>query len=216
MPSGPSERPIHIDDKIASQLAIRGWTEQEVREAGAGPPIGTSTDHTEGRADPATVYGSKSGGYVVVSDITRRVGQVSDRTDPGWVPDSRIVWKRGIMVAKNQKLYGRPKDFFELNGNAVMKLSRGAAIEVCLRAASQGLILVKIEGGIWRDGTFEARLDAIWDGEDPPITKNEADRNNVRAAAFIKSTDSAYNAFIVTSASIRGYAHRTPVGMSGK
>src|SRR6266540_2025634 len=64
MPSGPSERPIHIDDKIAAQLAIRGWTEQQIREAVARPPIGTSTDNTEGRADPATVYGARSGGYL--------------------------------------------------------------------------------------------------------------------------------------------------------
>ncbi|HYU12386.1 MAG TPA: colicin immunity protein [Stellaceae bacterium] len=115
------------------------------------------------------------------------------------------------MVVAKQKLYGRSNDFFDLNSNAFMKLSRRAARDVCLVAASRDLIVVKIEGGIWRDGRFEARLDAIWDGEDPPKTQNEADKNNVRAAAFIKSTDSAYNAFIVTSAPT-GYAHRAPAG----
>ena len=93
MPSGPSERPIHIDDKITAQLTLRGWTEQQIRETVASPAIGTSTDNTEGRADPATVYGSRSGGYVVVNDRTRRVIQISDRTDAGWLPDSRIVWR---------------------------------------------------------------------------------------------------------------------------
>ena len=92
MRSGPLERLIHIDDKISAQLAIRGWTEQELREAVSRPPIGTSTDNTEGRADLATVYGSKSGGYVVVNDRTRRVIQISDRTDAAWIPDSR-TWK---------------------------------------------------------------------------------------------------------------------------
>ena len=116
------------------------------------------------------------------------------------------------MVVEKQKLYGRCDDFFELNGNAIMKLSRRAATDVCLVAASRGLIVVKIEGGIWRDGKFEARLDAIWDGEDPPRTQNEADKNNLRAATFIKSTDLAYNAFIVTSAPTGGYAHRIPAG----
>ena len=93
MGSRPSERPIQIDDKIAVQLANRAWTEREVRAAVARPPIGTSTDNTEGRADPATVYGSKSGGYVVVNDRTRHGIQISDRTDAGWIPDSRIIWK---------------------------------------------------------------------------------------------------------------------------
>jgi len=116
------------------------------------------------------------------------------------------------MVVEKQKLYGRSNEFFELNGNAIMKLSRIAATDVCLVAASRGLIVVKIEGGIWRDGKFEARLDAIWDGEDPPRTQNEADKNNLRAATFIKSTNLAYNAFIVTSAPIGGYAHRIPAG----
>jgi Colicin E5 ribonuclease domain len=58
MPSGPSERPIHIDDKITTQLTLRGWTEQQIRETVASPAIGASTDNTEGRAGPATVYGS--------------------------------------------------------------------------------------------------------------------------------------------------------------
>ena len=42
-----------------------------------------------GRNDPATVYGSP-GKYVVVNDRTGEVTQISDKTDPGWVDDSRI------------------------------------------------------------------------------------------------------------------------------
>ena len=93
MSSGQRGTPFHIDDKIAAQLSARGWTKQEVRDAVDAPPIGTSTDHTRGRAEPATVYGSKYGGYVIVNDMTRHVVQVSDKTDPGWIPDSRIEWK---------------------------------------------------------------------------------------------------------------------------
>jgi hypothetical protein len=80
--------PLHIDDKIVTQLVVRGWTEQDIRNAAAG----TSTDNTNGRAEPATVYGSRTGGYVVVNDIANRVVQISYRTDPGWLPDSRITW----------------------------------------------------------------------------------------------------------------------------
>ncbi|MBZ9048180.1 hypothetical protein H5T11_26845, partial [Escherichia coli] len=43
------------------------------------------------RNDPATVYGSP-GKYVVVNDRTGEVTQISDKTDPGWVDDSRIQW----------------------------------------------------------------------------------------------------------------------------
>jgi filamentous hemagglutinin len=84
--------PFYIDDKIAAQLAARGWTEEEVRHAIAAPPIGTSTDHTGGNAEPATVYGARDSGYVVVNDRTRRVIQISDKTDPGWMADNRIDW----------------------------------------------------------------------------------------------------------------------------
>ncbi|MCV7956258.1 colicin E5-related ribonuclease, partial [Escherichia coli] len=45
----------------------------------------------EPRNDPATVYGSP-GKYVVVNDRTGEVTQISDKTDPGWVDDSRIQW----------------------------------------------------------------------------------------------------------------------------
>jgi hypothetical protein len=74
-------------------------------------------------------------------------------------------------MVNRQRLYDRAKDFFEQNGNAVMKLGRVAA--ACRAAAPQGLVVVKIEGGIWKNGTFEARLDAIWGGIDPP-TDNES------------------------------------------
>lgn len=84
---------VHIDAKIAAQLVARGWTEQEIRQAVEARPIGTSIDHTDGRAEPATVYGSRTGGYVVVNDLTMRVIQVSDKNDPGWMPDSRIDWR---------------------------------------------------------------------------------------------------------------------------
>jgi filamentous hemagglutinin len=72
MPSGRRQTAVHIDDA---------------------PPIGISTDHTGGKTGPATVYGSKERGYVVVNDLTGHVVQISDKTDPGWVPDSRILWE---------------------------------------------------------------------------------------------------------------------------
>ena len=89
---GPRGAAIHIDRKIAAQLAARGWTEHELRATVDRGAVGRSIDHTSGRSDPASVYGSKQRGYVVVNDRTGRDVQISDRTDPGWLPDSRIEW----------------------------------------------------------------------------------------------------------------------------
>ena len=114
------------------------------------------------------------------------------------------------MLGDRQKLYDDAKAFFELDGNAVMKLSRRAAIDVCRGAAGKGVVIVKVEGGISSDDKFEARLDAIWDGADPPMDQHEADKNNRRAAAFIRSADATYNAFVVTASPVAGYPHRQP------
>lgn len=103
------------------------------------------------------------------------------------------------MVIDRQKLYHEGKNFFDRNGNAVMKLSREAAITVCLDAARRGVLILRIEGGIWTDGTFEARLDAVWDGADPPVAENDASENNRAAASFIRLQPPPYNAFIITA-----------------
>ena len=117
------------------------------------------------------------------------------------------------MSVDRQKLYENAEDFFALDGSAVMKLSRHAAKEVCSRAATKELVVVKLEGGIWNDRKFEARLDAIWDGLDPPADPDSAHRNNLLAVTFIQSADPAYNAFILTSVSVKGYSPRQPQGV---
>lgn len=98
-PLGLSCDDVEIDDKIRDQLDDRGWTEEDVQDITKGPVTGTSTDKRKpnktadglGRDDTASVYGPKDG-YVVVNDRTKEVVQISDRTDPGWIPDGRIVW----------------------------------------------------------------------------------------------------------------------------
>jgi hypothetical protein len=90
-----SRRPagiVRIDDKIAAQLAARGWTVEQINEATDSAPIGTSMDSTGGNPEPATVYGSRTGGYLVVNDRTGRVIQISDKNDLGWIADGRIEW----------------------------------------------------------------------------------------------------------------------------
>lgn len=97
-PSDSGDRPsgddIKIDDKIKDQLGGRGWTEDGVRDVTKGEPAGTTVDNTGGKTgdkgEPATVYGSKDGGYVVVNDKTGEVVQVGAKEN--WNPDPRIKW----------------------------------------------------------------------------------------------------------------------------
>jgi uncharacterized protein RhaS with RHS repeats len=99
--SSEGQSDVKIDDKIKDQLGPRGWTEGEVNDITKTEPTGSSTDKRspsktadgQGRNDPASVYGSKNGGHVVVNDNTKEVVHVSDKNDPNWIPDSRIEWK---------------------------------------------------------------------------------------------------------------------------
>ena len=82
-----------VSELSAGQLGARGWTEEGVRDLTKKDPSRTSVDNTGDRNDPATVYGTRDGGHVVVNDKTGNVTQVSDKKDPEWKPDSRIRWK---------------------------------------------------------------------------------------------------------------------------
>jgi hypothetical protein len=96
-------------------------------------------------------------------------------------------------------------DFFELNGSCKMKLTTKAAIEVCELAAEHGFLVARVEGGIWRYPGFEARVDCIWDGLDPPIDRDTAEENNRMAADFIRSKSAVHDAFVLTTPRITGW-----------
>jgi len=103
------------------------------------------------------------------------------------------------------KLYHSPSDFFKFDGSATMKLSAKAAYDLCQEASRRDILVMCVEGGIWSPGRFGARLDCIWDGLDPPVTREEAIENNNEAAAFIREQSTMVrpngaptNAFIFT------------------
>lgn len=110
------------------------------------------------------------------------------------------------MPFDKSKRYSNPEDFFLLRGNVSMFLSPEAAIAVCARAAGRGFIVVRVEGGLWHNPKFEARLDCIWDGDDPPIDEGKAHENNLRAADFIEHQMAFHSAFVLTAPSIKGYS----------
>ncbi len=111
------------------------------------------------------------------------------------------------MKGERGKLYESAEDFFELEGSVVMKLTPSAAISVCQQAAKRGLIVARIEGGIWHYPGFESRLDCIWDGADPPIDTTSAHENNLLAAEFIESEIEVHDVFILTAPPITGWPH---------
>jgi Colicin-E5 Imm protein len=116
------------------------------------------------------------------------------------------------MKGDQTKLYEEERDFYELEGNIVMKLVPGAAIAVCQSAARHGLVIARIEGGIWHNPGFEARYDCIWDGADPPIDLDAALANNMEAAEFIERQRHGHGAFILTAAPMSGWPHKLGTG----
>ena len=105
------------------------------------------------------------------------------------------------------RLYDSGNHFFELAGSVTMKLTPRAAIDVCMYSAQHGLVVARIEGGIWHSPRFEARLDCIWDGSEPPLAQSEAEVNNLKAAEFIRAMATAHDAFILTAPPISGWPH---------
>lgn len=109
------------------------------------------------------------------------------------------------MKIDRQRRYDSPDEFFSLGGTVVMKLSVDAAIAVCERAHQHSLVVARIEGGIWHFPGFEARVDCIWDGVDPPVDLGTAKPNNLAAAEFIRSESPAHDVFILTAPHITGW-----------
>ena len=114
------------------------------------------------------------------------------------------------MNGDRNRLYTEARDFYELDGSVVMKLSPLAALNVCRTAANHGLIVARIEGGIWHDPGFEARYDSIWDGADPPLGVEVAVVNNNAAAEFVEGQSQTHSAFILTTPPITGCPHKLP------
>lgn len=112
------------------------------------------------------------------------------------------------MEFERDKLYDIAEDFFSAQGSGVMKLSPEAAITVCLTASMRGFVVARVEGGIWHNPGFEARLDCIWDGADPPMDVATANRNNLDAAEFIREESKVHSIFIITAPPIDGWPHR--------
>jgi hypothetical protein len=123
-------------------------------------------------------------------------------------PLGGAVTREVSVKGERGKLYDSAAAFFELEGNVVMFLTPDAASQVCRACTTRDELVFRVEGGIWREPGFEARLDCIWDGLEPPIDRVSAERNNQAAAEFIQNQSVAHTAFVVSTTSIRGWEHR--------
>jgi RHS repeat-associated protein len=80
-----------VTDKIAKQLAKRGWSDDLINSVLKSPHASRQAMNKATKS-PATAYFARDGSYVVVDDVTKEVIQISDKTNiQGWIPDSSII-----------------------------------------------------------------------------------------------------------------------------
>jgi RHS repeat-associated protein len=87
---GASSLFSQIPSKIANQMARRGWTKELIHEV-VNNPFTKRAALNRATGNAATAFFTKEGSYIVKDDITNEVIQVSDKTDPNWIPDATIV-----------------------------------------------------------------------------------------------------------------------------
>ncbi|MEL7687686.1 hypothetical protein AAG596_09435 [Citromicrobium bathyomarinum] len=81
-----------------------------------------------------------------------------------------------------------------------MKLTKGAAADTIGECTKKRIAVSAIEGGIWAEPGFEARLDAIWHSEfDAKPERAAVERNNAEALAFIRNILPAENDTLIIS-----------------
>lgn len=102
------------------------------------------------------------------------------------------------ILVDRTRLYENAEDFFHLDGHAIMKLTPNAAKEVCRLCTEKGIVVGRVEGGIWHYPGFEARLDSIWDGENYTTDVDIIKKNNLLAIENIDEEMAVHDAFIIT------------------
>uniref|UniRef100_A0A0N5B1M7 Colicin_E5 domain-containing protein n=1 Tax=Syphacia muris TaxID=451379 RepID=A0A0N5B1M7_9BILA len=77
--------------KLANQITNRGWTTNLVKQT-VDAPYTTRASINKATGNPATVFYTQQGSYVIVDDVTKAIVQVSDNINPAtWMPDPSIV-----------------------------------------------------------------------------------------------------------------------------
>jgi RHS repeat-associated protein len=84
-----SDEAVNITDKIAKQMQRRGWDGDAIEKT-AQKPYATSEATNKATGGDATAYFNKDGSYIIKDNQTGDVIQISNKNDPGWVPDQTI------------------------------------------------------------------------------------------------------------------------------
>lgn len=79
-----------IDSKISNQMEKRWWNMSSINET-IENPFTTRSALNKATGNPATAYYNQDGSYAVRDNLTREVIQISDKSKPGWIPDSTII-----------------------------------------------------------------------------------------------------------------------------
>jgi len=106
-------------------------------------------------------------------------------------------------MKKGYILHEDPEDFFQSDGVSVMMFSRAAAKRIFELAGSRGIEIWRYEGGILKDGVFQARLDAIWDRLNSHTGPEFLEEGNLRAAHAIVGQHESYNSFTITAGPLK-------------
>jgi hypothetical protein len=76
---------------LKNQMNARGWTKDTVINT-VDKPYTTRISVNKATGNPATVYYTKQGSYVIVDDVSKVIDQVSDNINPvTWAPDASIM-----------------------------------------------------------------------------------------------------------------------------
>lgn len=92
-------------------------------------------------------------------------------------------------------------EFFKQENKIQVLLTRKAAKEVIQRAGSEGLAILRYEGGKYQDGKFIASLSAIWDRLRSHTGREFLEIGNLRALKALEEEPQEYDAFIISVAS---------------
>ena len=78
-------------NKLSSQIRSRGWTEDLIKDT-VDHPFTTRESINKATNNPATVFYTEQGSYVIVDDVTNEIVQISDNVNPlDWIPDDSII-----------------------------------------------------------------------------------------------------------------------------
>ena len=76
--------------KLSNQMNNWGWTEELIGDT-IDNPYTTRGSINKATGNPATVFYTEQGSYVIVDDVTNEIVQISDNINPqNWIPDTSI------------------------------------------------------------------------------------------------------------------------------